>query len=317
MTDDTDQNVTPKPWSSPLFAALLATSFAIWWTPLRSTFALALSDEQYTHILLILPICVTLIFVDWRSDWKFHSESPKAPSRSRVILASTSMVVAVLANVVVRWRSNLPSDIQLATFMLALVLWWVAAFALCFGTRAFQRAIFPLCFLLWMVPLPEFVLNAVVGFLQHGSAAAAHFLFLSAGIPVAQRDTLIHIPGLTLEVAPECSSIRSSLMLLVTTMVVAQVLLRATWRKALLIAAAIPLSVAKNGLRIFTLGVLATRFDPGFLTGRLHRQGGGIFFLIALALIFLLLWILHRGEIDKATLRASAPPRRKIFGAHA
>jgi exosortase/archaeosortase family protein len=63
---------------------------------------------------------------------------------------------------------------------------------------------------------------------------------------------------------------------------------------------AIPLSVAKNGLRIFVLGVLATRVDPSFLDGNFHRHGGIIFFLIALAAISLLLWILRRGE-DKKT----------------
>ena len=201
--------------------------------------------------------------------------------------------------------------------MLTLVVWWVAAFALCFGERAARRALFPLCFLLWMVPLPEFVLNSVVGWLQQGSAASAHLLFAAAGIPVTQRGMLVHIPGLTLEVAPECSSIRSSLVLLVTTMVLAQLFLRSFWRRSLVVAAAIPLSVAKNGLRIFTLGVLATHVDRSFLTGRLHRQGGGIFLLIALAAEFLLLWILHRGERENPEPETPAALREKIFPANA
>ena len=54
----------------------------------------------------------------------------------------------------------------------------------------------------------------------------------------------------------------------------------------------------KNGLRIFSLGVLATKVDPSFLTGRFHRQGGIIFLLIALVAIFLLIWILRRGESE-------------------
>jgi exosortase len=126
---------------------------------------------------------------------------------------------------------------------------------------------------------------------------------LLAGIPVEQRGLLVHIPGLTLEVAPECSSIRSSLLLLVTTMVLAQLLLRSFWRKALAIAVAIPLSIAKNGLRIFALAVLATRVDPAFLDGNFHRHGGIIFFLIALAAIFLLLWILRRSEDKKLPIK--------------
>jgi exosortase len=165
--------------------------------------------------------------------------------------------------------------------------------------------------LLWMVPFPDFVLNPIVSLLQQGSAAAAHFLFAAAGVPVEQRGILIHIPGLTVEVARECSSIRSSSMLVVTTMVLAQLLLRSPWRKILVIAAAIPLSVAKNGLRIFAIAMLATRVDPSFLTGRLHRQGGIIFFLIAMAAIFLLLWLLRRGEQQKVDEKAEVKGEKK------
>jgi exosortase/archaeosortase family protein len=62
------------------------------------------------------------------------------------------------------------------------------------------------------------------------------------------------------------------------------------------IGLAIPLSVAKNGLRIFTIVMLATRVDPGFLNGRLHRHGGVVFLTIALAVIFFLLWLLREGK---------------------
>jgi exosortase/archaeosortase family protein len=100
-------------------------------------------------------------------------------------------------------------------------------------------------------------------------------------------------------------------MLVVTTMVLAQLLLRSPWRKILVIAAAIPLSVAKNGLRIFAIAMLATRVDPSFLTGRLHRQGGIIFFLIAMAAIFLLLWLLRRGEQQKVDEKAEVKGEKK------
>jgi exosortase len=106
----------------------------------------------------------------------------------------------------------------------------------------------------------------------------------------------LSIPGLTLEIAKECSSIRSSLMLLVTTMVLAQLFLKSPLRKALIVAIALPLSVAKNGLRIFVVAMLGTRVDPTYLTGKFHHQGGIVFFAISLLVVFLLLWGLERGE---------------------
>jgi exosortase len=279
---------------SPLaFSMLGAISLVIWWRPVTSTFALALSDQQYTHILLIVPISVALIVLDWKA--------PQPSSRLSVSIGSLLLGSAVALAFIVRKVIALPADVQLSGNMLAFVVWWIAAFILCFGSDAFRNARFPLCFLLWLVPFPAFLLDPIVELLQRGSAASAHWLFAAARVPVEQRGMLLHIPDLTLEVAPECSSIRSSLILLVTTMVVAQLLLRSTWRKAVVVAVAIPLSVAKNGLRIFVIGMLATRVDPRFLTGRLHRQGGVIFLLIALAAIFLVIWILRRGEEEQST----------------
>jgi len=187
------------------------------------------------------------------------------------------------------WRGSLTADVQLFLGMLAVVMWWIGAFVCCFGVRICRICIFPLCFLVWLVPVPEFVLSRVVGFLQQGSAGAARLLFVIARVPVAQDGVVLSIPGLTLEVAKECSSIRSSLMLLVTTMVLAQLFLRSNWGKVLVSVAAIPLSVAKNGLRIFTLSMLGVYVDPSYLHGRLHHSGGILFFMLSLGGLFALL----------------------------
>jgi len=283
---------------SPLirFSVLVAVSLAIGWSSLISSLALALRDDQYTHILLILPVSVTLIFLEWKSS-ESSAESRASPG---LIL----LVAAVVATLFARLQIfPLQRDEQLSLNMLALVLWWLGAFIVSFGARAFRRALFPLCFLFWIVPIPESVLYPIIRLLQAGSARSAGSLFEAAGVPVAQTGTQITVPGLTIEVARECSSIRSSLMLVVTTMVLAQMLLLAVWRKAFVIAVAIPLSVAKNGLRIFVLGMLTTRVDRSFIDGRLHHQGGIIYFLIALAAIILLIWAFRRSEQKSYALR--------------
>lgn len=271
------------------FSLLIAISLLIWSNPLISTFALALRDSQYTHILLILPVSVTLLFLDWRTP----EQTAEPASSIGLICLGLSAVTTVLARVQV---VALLSDQRLALNMLALVLWWMGAFAVSFGMRAFRRSLFPLCFLFWLVPIPEFILNPIVAILQQGSVASARALFSIIGVPSAQDGTRMTIPGLTMEVAQECSSIRSSMMLVVTTMVLAQMLLRSAWRKALVIAVALPLSVAKNGLRIFVLGMLSTRVDRSYMTGKLHHQGGVIYFLIALAAISFLIWIARYGD---------------------
>jgi exosortase len=120
-------------------------------------------------------------------------------------------------------------------------------------------------------------------------------LFRAAGTPVTQDGIILSIPGMEIEVARACSSIRSSLILVITTMVLGHLLLRSWWRKALLIALTIPLSFVKNGLRIFVICELAMR-DPTYFEGWLHRQGGMVFLSIALVVVVGVLWTLRRAE---------------------
>jgi exosortase len=167
---------------------------------------------------------------------------------------------------------------------------------LCFGSRVARLFLFPLCFLFWLVPIPTPLLERIIAIWQHGSAISASLMFSALGIPNTQDGVMLSIPGLNLEVAQECSSLRSSLMLIVTSMVLAQLFLQSFWRKTVVVLAAIPLSIAKNGVRIFTISMLGTRVDPGFLHGNLHRHGGIVFFLLALFAVVLLLWLLGRSE---------------------
>jgi exosortase len=137
----------------------------------------------------------------------------------------------------------------------------------------------------------------------------AAILFHVVGEPAHRDGIFIYLnrSELHIEVAEECSSIRSSCLLVVSTIVLAHLFLRSGWRKLVLVMIAIPLSVAKNGLRIFVIAELGTRVDPGFLVGSFHRQGGIVFLLIALGAVAILLAALHRGEAHMPLLDAAAP----------
>ena len=268
------------------FSFAVAISLLVGWRPLLGTLALALRREEYTHILLIVPISVALIYTEWPS-----LRIDRQPSNR---ISAALLVAAILLGV--GGKLTAQSDVQLTWGMLALVTWWLGAFIGCFGVWTFRSLLFPLCLLFCLVPLPEFTLNKIVTLWQHGSALSASFLFSALGIPVAQDGVMLTIPGLSLEVAQECSSLRSSLMLIVTSMVLAHLFLRSFWRKAAVVLVAIPLSIFKNGIRIFTISMLGIHVDPGFLHGNFHRHGGIVFYLLALFVLLLLLWILNRTQ---------------------
>jgi len=268
------------------FVLLCAISLVVGWHWLFSAFALALRVEEYTHLLLIVPISVSLIFSE--------RDLLKVAPEPAVGLGLFLLIAAILIGAFSRISSHI--DLDLSFNMLAIVIWWIGSFVLCFGSHVARLFLFPLCFLFWLVPIPAPLLEKIVAMWQHGSAISASLLFSALGIPNTQDGVMLSIPGLNLEVAQECSSLRSSLMLIVTSMVLAQLFLQSFWRKAVVVLAAIPLSIAKNGVRIFTISMLGTRVDPGFLHGNLHRHGGIVFFLLALGAMVLLLWLLNRSE---------------------
>jgi exosortase len=278
-----------------LFASLAVVTLAAW-RPLADTFVLSWRNNEYTQILLILPVAAALIYLKWDSLLAALAFG----LRSGLALLALALLVAVWA-----FAGALPSDQQLSLYMTALVLSWIGIFFLCLGPRAARSVMFPLLFLFGMVPLPRIVLGPIIEWLQITSTYASHWLFALLGVPCVQDRFLLTIPGLTIDVAPECSSIRSSSMLFVTTLVLVYLLLRSPWRRLIVVALSIPLSVAKNGLRIAVLGILGTRVNRGYLTGRLHHQGGILYLLIALVCIFAAIWWLRRGENP-----ALAPQRR-------
>jgi exosortase len=271
------------------FAFLGGASIVIWWHALAVTWRLALNNDAYTQILLIVPLSIALIYMQSRTLPKSFEASFTGGS---LLLAAALCVIGFA-----RWGApGLADDLRLSLSMIALVTWWIASVVFCFGVRAFRSFLFPLCFLFWMVPIPAAALDHIIPFLQNESAFAARVLFWMTGVPVTQDGTILDIPGLSIEVARECSSIRSSLVLIVVTMVLAHLFLRSRWRQVLLVAGAIPLAVAKNGLRIFVIAELGTRVDPGFLEGNLHHHGGIVFLAIAVAIMIVLIWILRRSE---------------------
>ena len=168
---------------------------------------------------------------------------------------------------------------------LAIVLLWQGAFLLCYGSAAWRKASFALFLLMLMVPFPQSILDRAIYFLQEGSTEIAYVLFKAVGVPVLRQGFILAVPGVTIEVAKECSGIRSSVALFITCLLAAHVFLRTGWKKLVFVLLAFPLAIVKNGIRITSLTLLSVYVNPGFLHGSLHHDGGFVFFLLALAIL--------------------------------
>lgn len=292
--------VTSRNKKSQIACAALATlGVALWWQPILSTVRLALSSDAHTHILLIIPLSIALIYLERH---QMAVIDPSGIGSGLALLAAAGFL-----RLFTTWHElSSSASVKLAVSMLALVIWWIGSVVACFGLRILRSHLFPLFFLLLLVPVPNTVVTAATEALQDSSAISTEILFQMARVPVMRHGVALSIPGLDIEVSKECSSIRSSTMLIVITLIFAHLFLRSGWRKTLLVLMAVPLSVAKNAVRIFTIAELATRVDPAYLDGKLHHHGGVIFLGLAVMVTVVLLWILRKGDLR--TVRGRCNP---------
>jgi len=107
---------------------------------------------------------------------------------------------------------------------------------------------------------------------------------------------VFQLPGIVIEVAQECSGIRSSWVLFITSVLASYLFLKSPWRRVALIAFVIPLAILRNGFRILVIGLLCVQIGPHMIHSNILKQGGPLFFALSLVPLFLLLWWLRRGE---------------------
>jgi exosortase C (VPDSG-CTERM-specific) len=177
-----------------------------------------------------------------------------------------------------------------------------------FGRSTLGSIAFPLAFLLFMIPLPMFMVERIETFFQQTSAEAASALFNLSGTPVFRQGVLFQFPTIAIGVAKECSGIHSSLVLFISSLLAGYIFIRNPWKRAVLALAVIPLGIMRNGFRIFTIAMLCVQIDPEMINSPLHRRGGPIFFALSLVPFFSLLFLLQKSE--KAAVKNAENPAR-------
>jgi len=265
--------------------------------PLKILALYSLHNDNASHILLIPVIAAWLLYAD-----RFKISRTCAFDYLPALLFA---VPAVLLG-------GLALEFPFVSLSIgSLILFLAAGYIAVFGRISAKQTWFPFAFLAFAIPLPEALLDRVIYALQYTSATVAGWIFDWSGVPVLREGFVFYLPGLSIEVAKECSGIRSSMALLILALLLAHFAFTRFWKKVVFVVAGLVTMVLKNGVRIATLTILANYVDRDFLFGRLHHQGGIVFFLIGLGLLLPVYWFLRRGEGDAPVLtaiRSTTPP---------
>ncbi len=284
-----------------LFTLALAVIFH---RPLWELLRYSASSDIFSYIPLIPCISGYLV-------WSRRHELPSRMNGSRRgALVPFAAGAAFLIAYWTMWRAGWGQDTdRLSLLIPALLLFFVGGCWQFFGSGLVRATGFSLALLVLMVPLPAFLAEWLARSLQYASAEVSYAMLKMAGEPVFRQGLFFQLPGISLRVAEECSGIRSSIVLFITSLLAGHLFLSNCRYKTVLALAAIPLGIIRNGFRIFIIALLCVHVDPAMIDSPLHRRGGPVFFILSIFFLFFLLVVLRRAERSRVGGKKIAVPK--------
>jgi exosortase len=171
---------------------------------------------------------------------------------------------------------------------LSLVILLAGLVLLFLGSNFLRALLFPLAFLLLMIPIPAILFNQITFPLQIEASRVATFVLRLLGVPVLREGNVIILPVMSLEVAEACSGIRSLMSLTTLAVIYGYLMERRIWLRVLLALASIPIAIVANSVRIIGTGLLVQYWDADKAEGFFHASWGWIIFVLSLILLYAL-----------------------------
>jgi len=170
------------------------------------------------------------------------------------------------------------------------------------GWPAFRIIFVPLMFLIFMIPLPQFLLGEISQQLQFISSEIGVAVIRAFGISVYLEGNVIDLGVLKLQVVEACSGLRYLFPLMTLGFMAAYFFNGAMWKRVVIFVSTIPITVFMNSFRIGAIGVMAEYWDIEVAEGFLHDFEGWIIFMACLGVLLAEMWFLARIGPEKKPL---------------
>jgi exosortase len=250
-----------------LYAPVLSRLTQQWW-----------NDPNFSHGFFVPLFSLFVLWQD-RSRLAAVPHRPSIWGLPVIVISLCTLLLGVLGAEVFLARTSL---IFLAAGITIFLLGW----------KMLRAVLFPLAFLILMVPIPSIIFNQVTFPLQIFASKLAAWALPIFGVPVLREGNIINLPAMPLEVADACSGIRSLLSLTTLTIMYGYLLEKRVLVRVLLALASIPIAVAANGFRIIGTGLLVQYWDPDKAQGFFHEFSGWLIFVFSLLMLF----VVHQGS---------------------
>jgi exosortase B len=256
-------------WLAPLVLGLLALYVPTWLMLSRTVWV---SDEQ-GHGPIILVVSLWLM-------WRKREELLALADQPAKISGSLALLFGVLLYFVGRTQQLDTFEVASKIFILGGLFLWMK------GWAAVRLMLFPLCFLIFMVPLPSVLVQIVTVPLKMAVSYCAEAILYAVGYPVARTGVILSVGPYQLLVADACAGLNSMFTLEALGLLYMNLMnYKSVARNVVLAILVIPISFFANIIRVMILVLVTFHFGDEAGQGFVHDFAGMVLFMVALVLI--------------------------------
>lgn len=260
---------------------VLTALFLVLYYPIISYLVYTWSiDDNYSHGYIVPFMSLYLV---WERRSELLSLEVK-PNVWGLLLLIFGLFVMMLGHV--------GAELFLGRFSMLIVIAGIVLFLL--GKDYLIALAFPICFLVFMIPLPSVIFNSLAFPLQLLAAKVATNIIYACGIPVLRDGNVIHLANTSLEVAEACSGIRSLITIMTLATIYAYFMECKRWKQVVLFLSAIPIAIITNSARVTFTGFLSHYYGDEAAKGFYHTFEGWFMFVVAFALLLVFGFFLRK-----------------------
>ena len=278
-----------KPAGLFWFALLLLGSIPVFWIGFVSL-AQAWGTAEYSHGPLIPVISLYL----------FLREMRRLPPPDPIVQDRAPGLVILALGLLLAIAGNLTGIPDIVTY--GFIIWVGGVVFTIFGWARGKKHQLGVVHLIFMLPLPQFIYLKLTIVLQTISSEIGVWVVALMGVPVYLEGNVIDLGVYKLQVAEACSGLRYLFPILSFSYLFAILYRGPIWHKAVLLLAAVPLTVLMNSFRIGVIGVLVNSYGIEQAEGFLHYFEGWVIFGACIAILFLMAVAMQRLTPDPKPL---------------
>lgn len=183
------------------------------------------------------------------------------------------------------------------------------------GLSKFNLFLIPIFLLFFTIPLPNFLYNGLSAYLQLISSKLGVEVIRLFGISVYLEGNVIDLGNYKLQVVEACNGLRYLFPLVALGVITTYFYNESFWKKVVIVASTVPITVLMNSVRIGIIGVLVEYWGIEMAEGFLHDFEGWVVFMACFAILLLEMWLLTKltsGKSLREVLSIEFPSWEKI-----